>query len=95
MGGFEDTASSVVDIDDECGRTKYGEMDNEEESEESEEGGGVHAGDGLGDGSIIAGGDLDDLGDLHGDPLGDAGSGVRGDSGSGFRWDDWDRVSNE
>jgi hypothetical protein len=66
-----------------------------EESEESEETGeGVRAGDGLGDGGTLAGVDLDDPGDLCGDPSGVGESGVRGDSGSRLRRDDLDRVVN-
>jgi hypothetical protein len=75
-----------------------GGVDDEEESEEAGEGGecwgGIRAGDGLGDGSTLAGDDLDDLGDPCGDPSGDGGKGVRGDSSSAFCSVDLDRVVN-
>jgi hypothetical protein len=73
-------------------------VDDEEESEEVGEGGecwgGIRARDGLGDGSTLAGDDLDDPGDLCGDPSGDGGKGVRGDLSSVFRRVDLDRVVN-
>jgi hypothetical protein len=60
-----------------------GEMDDEDKSDESGEEG-IRAGNGLGDGTIFADGDVDDLGDLSGVPSGDGGRGVRGDSASRF-----------
>jgi hypothetical protein len=58
-----------------------GEIDDDNESGELGEEG-IRTGDGLGDGSIFADGDVNDLGDLCGDPSGDGGRGVRGDSAS-------------
>jgi hypothetical protein len=82
----------VAAIEGDRGKTEYGEMEDEEESEESGDGGGFRAGDGLGDGGILAEGDFegtdgDDLVDLGVDPSGDGGSGVRGDPGSRTRRD--------